>query len=285
MPRVSGPCSKRKSEPTSDLTESLPEPRSSTSSRCSTTVVGCASTRSLDAISVGVFLRQSGVMSAALVERMAPEELWMLFQRVVPVAPVRAQGGGTVGAETARCWPRSSSWPPRAAHGPNSRRAPACQGSPPSGASPSGPKPGCGPSSTAWSWTNSARGESLTGRGVRSIQSASELSKGAADRTESDRPRQEGIENPPHRGSPGPAPVDRHLRRQPPRQPGSHPAGPRHPARSLSTRPAARGPASCMVTRATTTATCGDGSLPAASGTVSPVGASSHPDTWADTAG
>ncbi|MFG2970995.1 hypothetical protein ACGFZS_47775, partial [Streptomyces sp. NPDC048288] len=32
----------------------------------------------LDAISVGVILRQSGVMTAALVERMAPEELWTL---------------------------------------------------------------------------------------------------------------------------------------------------------------------------------------------------------------
>ncbi|WP_435800018.1 hypothetical protein, partial [Streptomyces canus] len=30
----------------------------------------------LDAISVGVILRQSGLMTAALVERMAPEELW-----------------------------------------------------------------------------------------------------------------------------------------------------------------------------------------------------------------
>lgn len=33
-------------------------------------------------------------MTAALVERMAPEELWTLFQRVVPPAPVRPQGGG-----------------------------------------------------------------------------------------------------------------------------------------------------------------------------------------------
>ena len=48
----------------------------------------------LDAISVGVILRQSGAMTAALVERMAPEDLWTLFQRVVPPAPVRPQGGG-----------------------------------------------------------------------------------------------------------------------------------------------------------------------------------------------
>ncbi|MGY5099194.1 IS5 family transposase [Streptomyces sp. 900105245] len=33
-------------------------------------------------------------MNAALVERMAPEDLWTLFQRVVPPAPVRPQGGG-----------------------------------------------------------------------------------------------------------------------------------------------------------------------------------------------
>ncbi|MGD6741821.1 IS5 family transposase [Streptomyces sp. BH106] len=33
-------------------------------------------------------------MTAALVERMAPEDLWELFQRVVPPAPVRPQGGG-----------------------------------------------------------------------------------------------------------------------------------------------------------------------------------------------
>ncbi|MFF9179320.1 hypothetical protein, partial [Streptomyces sp. NPDC014793] len=32
----------------------------------------------LDAISVGAILRQSGVMTAALVERMAPEDLWTL---------------------------------------------------------------------------------------------------------------------------------------------------------------------------------------------------------------
>lgn len=48
----------------------------------------------LDVISVGVILRQSGVMTSALVERLAPEDLWELFQRVVPPAPERPQGGG-----------------------------------------------------------------------------------------------------------------------------------------------------------------------------------------------
>ncbi|MFI6335251.1 IS5 family transposase [Streptomyces sp. NPDC050535] len=33
-------------------------------------------------------------MAAALVERLAPESLWELFQRVVPPAPERPQGGG-----------------------------------------------------------------------------------------------------------------------------------------------------------------------------------------------
>ncbi|MGW1917676.1 IS5/IS1182 family transposase, partial [Streptomyces sp. NPDC002076] len=33
-------------------------------------------------------------MSSELVERMVPGGLWELFQRVVPPAPVRPQGGG-----------------------------------------------------------------------------------------------------------------------------------------------------------------------------------------------
>lgn len=41
-----------------------------------------------------MILRQSEVMADALVERMAPGELWTLFQQVVPRAPVRPQGGG-----------------------------------------------------------------------------------------------------------------------------------------------------------------------------------------------
>jgi len=31
---------------------------------------------------------------AGIVERLAPDELWELFQRVVPEAPSRPQGGG-----------------------------------------------------------------------------------------------------------------------------------------------------------------------------------------------
>ncbi|MEU7688802.1 IS5/IS1182 family transposase, partial [Streptomyces spectabilis] len=33
-------------------------------------------------------------MTAVLVERIAPGELWALFQRVVPPVPQRPQGGG-----------------------------------------------------------------------------------------------------------------------------------------------------------------------------------------------
>ncbi|MCZ9348429.1 IS5/IS1182 family transposase, partial [Streptomyces mutabilis] len=33
-------------------------------------------------------------MDVAPVERVAPEDLWTLFQRVVPPAPVRPRGGG-----------------------------------------------------------------------------------------------------------------------------------------------------------------------------------------------
>jgi hypothetical protein len=43
----------------------------------------------LDAISVGVILRQPGAMTAALVEPMAPENLWELFQQVVPASFLR----------------------------------------------------------------------------------------------------------------------------------------------------------------------------------------------------
>ncbi len=48
----------------------------------------------LDVISFGVILRQSGVVTAPLVERMVPDSLWELFARVVPPAPERPQGGG-----------------------------------------------------------------------------------------------------------------------------------------------------------------------------------------------
>lgn len=75
-----------------------------------------------------------------------------------------------------------------------------------------------------------------TGPRARSTPSASGPSKGAADRTESDRPRQEGFKSPPHRGPPWSASVDRHLRGETPRQPGPDPAGLRHPTHPLTPR-------------------------------------------------
>lgn len=53
-------------------------------------------------------------MSSELVERMVPDGLWELFQRVVPPAPVRPQGGGRRGVDgtvTGRSWRRSCSSP------------------------------------------------------------------------------------------------------------------------------------------------------------------------------
>src|ERR1700754_1408014 len=116
-------------------------------------------------------------MTAALVERMAPDDLWRLFQRVVPPAPVRPQGGGhrrrgdrevlaaIVFVATSGCtwnqlppgfglsgvtafrrfteWAEARVWA----------------------------------NSTPWSWTNSAPGASWTGRGARSTPSASGSSK------------------------------------------------------------------------------------------------------------
>lgn len=65
-------------------------------------------------------------------------------------------------------------------------------------ASPTGPRPGYGPSCTAWCSTGSARTANWTGLGVRSTRSVSARSKGALDRTESDRSRQAGIKDPRH---------------------------------------------------------------------------------------
>lgn len=47
---------------------------------------------SLDVISFGCLGKLSVVVG--IVERLVPDELWELFQRVVPEAPVRPQGGG-----------------------------------------------------------------------------------------------------------------------------------------------------------------------------------------------
>lgn len=72
-----------------------------------------------------------------------------------------------VGTGIGRCWPRSCSWPRRAARGsscPPPRSD--LRERQPTGVSPSGPRPGCGRSSIAWSWTNSVPAGSWTGPAV-----------------------------------------------------------------------------------------------------------------------
>lgn len=49
-------------------------------------------TRALEIVSTGLIARLTDVM--AMVERLVPDGLWELFQRVVPAAPMRPQGGG-----------------------------------------------------------------------------------------------------------------------------------------------------------------------------------------------
>lgn len=103
-------------------------------------------------------------------------------------------------------------------------------------ASHGGARPAYGPGCTASSSTRSEPGASWTGRASLSTPSASVHSKGAADRTESDRPRQEGIENPPGRGPQRPARRGRHLGRQHARQPRAAATGRLDPAHPLPTR-------------------------------------------------
>lgn len=50
--------------------------------------------RHLEVISFGVILRDADGVTTKLVERLVPDGLWELFQRVVPPAPTRPQGGG-----------------------------------------------------------------------------------------------------------------------------------------------------------------------------------------------
>ncbi len=83
----------------------------------------------------------------------------------------------------------------------------------------------CGPVCTASSSTNLVLRGNWTGLGSPLTPSVSAPSKGAVDRTESDRPRQDGIENPPRRRPCWPARLRRHLGRQHSRQPGLAAAG------------------------------------------------------------
>lgn len=119
---------------------------------------------------------------------------------------------------TAKPWPRSSSWRPRAAPGGSSRQCSAQAGRRSTDVSPSGAGLGSGPDSTASSLMNSGLVVLWTGRGVRSTPSACGPQRGASDGTESDRPWQARIENPPdHRPERTPA-LARHLGREHARQ-------------------------------------------------------------------
>ncbi|TQK49865.1 putative transposase of IS4/5 family DUF4096 [Streptomyces sp. SLBN-118] len=108
---------------------------------------------------------------AGIVERLVPDELWEMFQRVVPEAPSRPQGGGRrrhgdrevlaaiVFVATSGCtWQQL----PSASFGPSGAR--------PTDAFPSGRRPACGQNSIAWSSTNSAPAASWTGPAVRSTR-------------------------------------------------------------------------------------------------------------------
>ncbi|MFI1259195.1 transposase [Streptomyces netropsis] len=106
-----------------------------------------------------------------IVERLEPDELWVLFQRVVPEAPSRPQGGGrrrhgdrevlaaiVFVAKSGCTWQQLST----ASFGPLGRQL--------TDASPRGARPGCEPSSTTWSSMSSAPAVNWTGHAVRSTR-------------------------------------------------------------------------------------------------------------------
>ncbi len=136
----------------------------------------------------------------------------------------RAAANG--GPGTVNGWRRSSSWPPRAAPSGNYHRCSGGPGPPPTGVSPSGAGSGAGPGCTAWSSTNSASGGELDWSRCAIDSVSVRAAKGATDRTESDRPRQERskIHLITDRNGAG------HLRRQRARQPRPGAAGARDPA-------------------------------------------------------
>ncbi|GAA4118234.1 hypothetical protein GCM10022284_73070 [Streptomyces hundungensis] len=165
-------------------------------------------------MSFGVILRQFGVVTTGLVQRMVPDGLWELFERVVPSAPERPQGGG------------------RRRHGDREVLA-AIIFVATSGCTWNQLPPGFGPSGvtafrrfTEWSqarvWAKlhrlvldelGARGELDWSRCAIDSVSIRDL-KGAVDGTESDRSWQARIENPSDRRPQRPAYLDRHLGRQ-----------------------------------------------------------------------
>ncbi len=183
-----------------------------------------------------------------LVERLVPDELWVLFRRVVPPTVVRRpQGGGqrragdrevlaaVIFVATSGCTWRQL--PP--VFGPAWQTGlPAVRPV---------ERTGSGPGSTAWSRTSAEPGASWTGRGVRSTPSASRRQMGASDRTESDRPWQVGIENPSGHRPERTAAIAGYLRRQHARRSGAGTALPWNPAHPFPpwAAPQAAGEAAC----------------------------------------
>lgn len=225
-------------------------------------------------------------------QRLVPEELWELFQRVVPPSPTRPQGGGRrrvddrlilaaiVFVATSGCTWRQlppvfgASWQSSA---PPGRRRIAV--------SPSGAPPGCGPSSTGSPWTSSAREVSWTGRGARSTRSACERSKRGADRSESCQSRQERTEDPYDHRTERTAHLGGDLRGQHPRQPGLGTAGAWHPGDPLASRAAAAPTHQAARRQGPSTRACACSCADAGSHPGSPTAAWSPASGWAVTAG
>lgn len=176
------------------------------------------------------------------VGRLVPDGLWELFQRVVPAAPVRPQGGGRrrygdreVLAAILFVATTGCTW----------RQLP----------------PVCGPSGptahrrfTEWSrarvWGKlhrlvldelGARGESDWSRCAIDSVNMRAL-KGGPDGSESRRSRQEGIKDPLDHRAVRSTPLDRNLRREHSRQPGPRTPRARHPAHPLPPRTASTTP-------------------------------------------
>jgi transposase len=163
----------------------------------------------LEIVSTGLITRLLAVM--AMVERLVPDGLWELFQRVVPATPVRPQGGGRrrygdrevlaaiVFVATTRCTWRQL----------------------PSGFGPSGATAHrrFTESSRAWVWGKlhrlvldelGARGELDWSRcAIDSVNMRAV--KGGPDGSESRRSWQEGVEDPLDHRAVRSAPLHRHL--------------------------------------------------------------------------
>ncbi len=174
-----------------------------------------------------------------LIERLVPDELWTLFRRVVPPTEViRPQGGGRRRAGDRECLAAIIFV---ATSGCTWRQLPPVFG-------PAWPtvyrRFAQWSRDRVWARLHRVVLDELGARGELdwsrcAIDSVSlRAAKGGPDRTESDRPRQERIENPPDHGPERSAPVVGHLRRQPARQPWPEATGTRDTADPLPARPA-----------------------------------------------